>query len=460
MADTPAGTAPVTDNPLSEREQDVAEQLITGASNAEIARELVISPHTVKVHLRNIFEKLEVNSRIEATMVLLQRGWVTVPGVTLPDGEYAAPFVPDPAPLADRPAHPFAWQRIYMFGAIVISLLTLWSPALLNRTQAPPDLLTDRGHTVIGAPVIEISARWDARTPMAEKRSRLAAALSGNQLYAIGGEGEDGQALALNSVYDLQFNEWRELAPMPQPVANLAAAALDDRVYVAGGSTTDENGVLELSDAFRVFDEEDGAWASLASLPQPLAGAELVVDDDALYLLGGWDGQQMRNEVWRYQPAAEDDDAETRWELVTRLDVPRAFFGATMVDSDLYVAGGYDGQRDLDEASVYSLATDTWRELPPLATPRSGHSLVYDGLAIFALGGGWHEAIDTHERYDPATGVWSNFPSPITGEWRHLAAISEGERLHLLGGWSGDYLDTHLQYQSSFRALLPVISND
>lgn len=51
---------------LSKRETEVIETLITGATNKEIGEQLFLSESTVKTHLSNIYQKLEVKNRVEA----------------------------------------------------------------------------------------------------------------------------------------------------------------------------------------------------------------------------------------------------------------------------------------------------------------------------------------------------------------------------------------------------------
>ncbi|RKT27018.1 LuxR family maltose regulon positive regulatory protein [Paraburkholderia sp. RAU2J] len=61
-------------NTLSARELEVLNFVARGLSNKEIGRSLQLAPETVKWHLKNIFEKLNVNSRIEAVQSVLGLG--------------------------------------------------------------------------------------------------------------------------------------------------------------------------------------------------------------------------------------------------------------------------------------------------------------------------------------------------------------------------------------------------
>ena len=58
-----------TDTPiLTQRETEIIAPLAVGATNKEIADKLCISPHTVRTHLYNIYKKLSVPNRLQASL--------------------------------------------------------------------------------------------------------------------------------------------------------------------------------------------------------------------------------------------------------------------------------------------------------------------------------------------------------------------------------------------------------
>jgi DNA-binding NarL/FixJ family response regulator len=64
---------------LTDRELEVLRLVATGMNNREIARELVISENTVKNHVRNILEKLQLHSRMEAVMYAVKEKLLDLP---------------------------------------------------------------------------------------------------------------------------------------------------------------------------------------------------------------------------------------------------------------------------------------------------------------------------------------------------------------------------------------------
>lgn len=61
---------------LTRREKEILTHVMKGLTNREIAGTLFISENTVKNHLRNIMEKLQMSNRIQAATYALQEGWL------------------------------------------------------------------------------------------------------------------------------------------------------------------------------------------------------------------------------------------------------------------------------------------------------------------------------------------------------------------------------------------------
>jgi len=61
-------------NQMSDREQDVLRGVAQGQSNKEIGRALGLAEVTIKLHLRNVFRKMDVKSRSEAAVKAVKAG--------------------------------------------------------------------------------------------------------------------------------------------------------------------------------------------------------------------------------------------------------------------------------------------------------------------------------------------------------------------------------------------------
>ena len=61
---------------LTGAEERVAALVATGASNADIAQHLIISRHTVESHLRHIYIKLAIKSRVQLAVLIAGRNLV------------------------------------------------------------------------------------------------------------------------------------------------------------------------------------------------------------------------------------------------------------------------------------------------------------------------------------------------------------------------------------------------
>jgi len=434
----------------SERELEILQLVAQGLTNKEIARELFISSNTVKVHLRNVFGKLGVSSRTEATMVAVRRGWVAV-GSKAPEGKatvepgkaFATSGEAQPAPVS--PIAP--WQRIFLLAALVVVVVALaWTWPLPAPAEELPEnpLVDDPRPTAVAGPP-SLPTRWQEEVPMSIARGRLAVVAVNGRVYAIGGE-IPGDVTGVVEAYDPIQQIWALKASKPVPVANVSGAVLGGQVYVPGGLTFSE----PVTDVMEVYNPSADRWQRASPLPVPRAAYALAVYGEKLYLFGGTDGQQDVATVLVYDPATDG------WQTDPSMPSARAFAGAATLEGRIYVVGGYSGERELDVCEVYDPATGDWQSCAPMLEGRGGLGVVAVGRQLWAIGGGWENYLAYNQWYDPGKDIWFRFETPMAGRWRNAGVAEINGKVYVIGGWSDGFLNVNLAYQAMYKAFLPV----
>jgi len=350
------------DSELSGREREILGLVAEGLTNREIAQALTISHNTVKVHLSNVFEKLGVASRTEATAYAIEHRIVEVPG-----GEATA-LNPQEQTLGQL-LRRFTWFWVALGMLIVLGAISL-SSNLLAANQSS-ELLAGT----------DVAERWQELAPLPEPRARMAAVSYSGEIYIIGGEGPDGVS-GKGFRYLPESDEWLPIADKPTPVSDVAGVVIGEKVYIPGGKTLSgaPTAVLE------VYDPRQDTWEEGTPLPEALSAYALADFEGQLYLFGGWDCERARDAVWVYEPV------QAEWRAGAPMAEPTYDLAAVALTDRIVVLGGRGESQP--SAAVWSyypsrdIAGGTpWERFVDLPEPRYGFGAAGIFNSIYILGG-------------------------------------------------------------------------
>ena len=455
---------------LSDRELEVLQCVIDGAVNKEIAATLTISQNTVKVHLRNIYTKLGVSSRTEATTVALQQGLVTLAGITTENNDSApaaetavSPTTPPPESTipTDTSARPgFFPRRTALIGLLLILLVAVIFfayQAFGGPTPAPTP-----------EPFVEtsLSDDWLQSRPLPAARTNMALVGNGLNLYLIGGQTETGVTNTV-SIYHTTELVWREGSTKPTAVTDITGAELFGEIYVPGGTLADG----QPTNVVEVYSPANDRWRVATPMPTAVSGGLVLSDGSFLYLFGGWDGQNYLADAYRFDPAANS------WQILPSMATARAHLAGGVVRGKLYVVGGYDGKRPLTECAYFDPATNTdeddelegsWHSCANTLLPRTGAgaTALFNKLFVFGGGAFSDEAssdtpITYSESYNPDTDQWSIVNTPLLSDepsWINLGITNVETKIYAVGGLRGGEAtaETYVYKPLVYQTFIPI----
>ena len=152
-------------------------------------------------------------------------------------------------------------------------------------------------------------------------------------LFAIGGAGPpvlDNPYLDICECYDVEKNEWRQIAPLSQRRSGLRVATCGGYLYAIGGFAAFDTKALALVDR---YDPMTDSWRSMASMNSPRRGFAVAVLNGYIYAIGGINGGTYYDSVERYCPKMN------KWTYVQPMTVERRAVWAATLDGYIYAAG-------------------------------------------------------------------------------------------------------------------------
>eukprot|EP01006_Ploeotia_vitrea_P019335 TRINITY_DN51514_c0_g1_i1.p1 TRINITY_DN51514_c0_g1~~TRINITY_DN51514_c0_g1_i1.p1 ORF type:complete len:396 (-),score=14.64 TRINITY_DN51514_c0_g1_i1:83-1270(-) len=252
-----------------------------------------------------------------------------------------------------------------------------------------------------------IRKAWHSMTPMHEQRYHCAAAVVDREVYVLGGRNLCGRLRSVEKYNPITKN-WTPLPDMSSVRSAPAVVAFKGRIYVFGGF----DGQTEYH-SVECFDPEQQKWIQNAGKVMPVPACEMaaVAVNSAIYIIGGTqsrysDLENVLDVCQCYTPTLDE------WKVIeTPMPTKRMCPAAVVLDGLIYVIGGSDGQRSLDNVDVLDPKTEKWKSVAPMNQSRSNATACVFGNEIYVAGGFCNllpatGPLDTVEKYNPNTDRW------------------------------------------------------
>lgn len=322
---------------LTSRELEILALIAEGKSNKDIAAELFISVNTVKVHVSNVFQKIEVSSRTEATLYAIEQGIVQSPAGTVTQTEDT--FSDETADqtggeVVDKPKWFSKNWWLVLLGALGLFLISQAPGSFLPffRATPTPDALAE---------ALNQNRMEEIASPTVP-RTGFALEINEDEIFIIGGN-SGNQVLALAEKYDIIDNSWQSLPEKPTAVAEVDAVLLRGSIYVPGGKLDDGS----FTDVMEVYNISANSWEIKAPLPEKIGNYALATFEGQLFLFGGWNGEEVSGNVYRYDPSLDE------WFPCAPMPTPRMNASASILGGKILVIGGADGEESLPKNEAY-----------------------------------------------------------------------------------------------------------
>lgn len=232
---------------------------------------------------------------------------------------------------------------------------------------------------------------------------------------------------------------WSSTTALPEGLALRNVVTHGDFLYTIGGKGVSAAPLAAIRGARINADGSLGPWDVVGQLPVALYLHTAVVADDALYVVGGWDGAQTRNEVWRGLFNA--DGSVGGWLAMPAYPLALDLHDGVYLNGRIYVVGGWDGlqpQRAVYQAVVNGNGLGAWQLAGELPIPLYRLAVTGANGNLYVTGGYNNNGV-TNAVYaaalngDGALAPWQSGTGLPTALYYHKALIHDG-RLVVLGG--------------------------